>query len=259
MKSFQIKTLLISGGLLLSVLNLQAQDKVIPIQTSYSISTDSSSVTTILTEDKSKDELINKYLFPEVEKVLIKNPLVSNVAFVPGMETSTEYSWANYITKKRESFAYVNIDVGSQISFLFKITEELRVCKTGTKDEKNVVVDEWSGTSSSTTSCDINSLQTNVKIEGPVAVYGTYASQYDVGTLLKDRQEITVTLNKNWSKQFQMVTRFRINSSSFEDGLIRFFEAFQIKSMIGDHFTRKQLLVGVARAMRTINEGMLEL
>ncbi len=246
--------------IILPVLNVWAEAVKLPIQTTYSIDSSSSEVETILRKDKSKNPLIEKYLFSTVAKALEKVPSISNVVFVPGDETETENNWSSYIRKKRESFAYVNLNMNTQVSMLFKISEERRVCKTVVKEEVEENDDDidrfYSGGSSG---CNINSLKSEVTISGPISIYGTYASNINVDTILKDRQKIKISVESNYSKEFVMNTEFSILSSSFEEKLMTFFKVFQYKPMIGSTFTRRQLLVGVARALRTINEGVLEL
>jgi hypothetical protein len=231
--------------------------KQIVQQTTYAVTDQGTTVTTLLTEDKSKSKMINSYLFPVIEKTLKKNPIVSNVVFVPGVESKTDNSWSDYITKKRESYAYVNINMNSQISLMFKVVEELRVCKANKKSKSTdqSSFDEWASPSG----CGLSVLKSSVEIKGPVAVYGTYVSNINVDSLLNEKQELSFSVSTNFNEQFQIESSFKILSSSFEEGLVKFLEVFNFKTGIAQHFSRRQLLVGVSRSLRTINEGVLGL
>jgi len=243
--------------------NAQAEEAKLTKETSYEINAFEGTTKTIIRDDTSKQSLIESYLFTKVAKALEKTSQVKSVVFVPGAEKSEDYSWASYTSKVRESYAYVNIDLNTQVSLLFKVKEELRKCKTEVKSEtttsSEVADDDFEDWGTDSSACDIHSLKSEVVVEGPIAVYGTFASSVDVNNLLKDRQKLKISIETNFSKELQMQSTFEILSSSFEENLLKMFEAFQFKPMIGDNFTRRKLLVGIARAMRNINERVLEL
>lgn len=243
--------------LVLALPKSHAEESKLPMESTYRINSGNSEVTTIVRNDKTKETLIRNFIFPVVGEALKTIPQVSNVVFVPGKETKEDYSWANYTTIKRESFAYINLSLSSQVSLLFKVNEELRKCKSKETKRETSGSDDWSGSSSN--ECDITALKSEVTVEGPIAVYGTFVSSVDVNRLLKKKQNLTVSVKLNYSQEFEMETNFNILSSSFEESLMKFFEVFHFTSQIGENFSRRQLLVGVARAMRNINEKVLEL
>ena len=237
-----------------SLLNVQAATRGLSIETSYSLHTTGNQVETVLRKDHEQWKLIKEHIFPKAIESLEAMPYISNIVFVPGEESKLEYSWANYITKRRESYVYVNLDIASQVTFLFKVSEDLRECKVSIaqKDPSSVEDEEDSP-------CNIHSLKSEAVIEGPIAVYGNFVSNVDTQSLLKNKQSFTISAQTNYSKEFVFKTSFKILTSSFEESLVKFLDVFHIKSLMVGHFTRRQLLLGTARALRTFNEKVLSL
>ncbi len=102
----------------------------------------------------------------------------------------------------------------------------------------------------------------SVKVRGPFAVYGNFASSVNVEKLLKEKQTISYEVARDWSDKTSMRLegRFMIDSELFDRNLLKFLDAFNLKISDQDSkvVTRNNILLGIARVLRMNNERVVE-
>ena len=237
------------------------------LKTTYSISNEQTAVTTLAKDVGRKyEKQLDTYLFPSFKKALQEMAFVSSITQTKGEESSETNNWSDYETKKRKSHAFINLSLQSPLTLLFEIEESYRTCKA----TKPVSSGYEEGSSSSTT-C---SKQAELTVRGPISVYGNYANSINVDALLRNKQEVNLTLSKSYdNKDTNLVSRFQIKSVTFDESLARFFRIFNIPVFVSNGgeigygnglldkvsplTSRQRLMLGISRVARTANERML--
>ncbi len=242
--------------------------KTAGLKTTYSISNDSATVTTVAAKTNKWDRQTEEYLFPLFKESLQRMAFVTSVTQTKGAESTESNTWYDYETKKRNSHAFVTLSLSSPVTLLFQVEENFRKCKVpGTK----IVVDDTGGGGGTSGTCQT---QSALLVKGPVAVYGNFANSINVDALLRNKQELEFTLGKSWDRaDTTIATRFNIKSVSFDDGLTKFFRIFNIPVFLGHEkdvgygsgvldkvsplTSRQKLMLGISRITRQANERML--
>lgn len=208
---------------------------------------------------KAYDHIMSNYLSPKLVGALKDMPGVTSVQLTKtGPETVTEDSYFPYKTHSRKANIFVTMNLPSKVSLLLSVEESFRECL---KPRGPEVITSDEGGAYSSSSC---SLESKTKITGPIAIYGSHAVNSLTGFNeddLKGMQEITVTASNNYSgKDFSLKTSFEVNSMLFERSLARFLKAFKVQGvdMSVAGMTRQNILLGSSRAIRLVNEKILE-
>lgn len=253
------------GGLLVAVTVWGSATAHAQLKTTYSIYNDYTTVTTVAAKSNKWDRQTEEFLFPLFRGSLQKMAFVTSVTQTQGEQSQESNQWWDYDLKKRKSHVFVNLSLQSPITLLFEIEENYRKCKP---PKTPVVVDE-SGSGGGTCT-----RQTALTIKGPVAVYGNFANSINVDALLRNKQEVEITLGKSYDNaDTNLSTKFAIKSVSFDDGLSRFFKVFNIPVFMGHDAdvgygggvldkvspltSRQKLMLGISRIARQSNERML--
>lgn len=260
------------GGMLISISLLvggltEAQEVVkgtvtkkdVPLKTNYAITGESTTVTTTTEKDKKYESEKLNFLFPVFSKALQNTAFVTSVTQTKGDVTSETNQWWDYVLHKKKSHAFVNLAFASNITLLFELQEEYRKCT------KQPLAD------SEAMPC---SLQTTLTVKGPLAVYGNFATAVNIDALLRNKQELEITLGQSWSGESTLVSKFNVKSVSFDESLARFFRIFNIPvftasndvglgselmDKISPLTSRQKLMLGVSRITRQAHERMLNL
>lgn len=226
--------------------------------TVYKITGDAATVDTEVKDiGPTYDKLLTTYLSDRLISAIKDLNGVSSVQFTKGEETTAENSYYSYKTKTRKSNLFLTMNVPARVSFLLGVEESYNEC---TKEKANNIglMDE-SGYSSS--SCTLNS---KIKITGPLSVYGSFAVSSLVGfgdDDLKDLQDISIDLSKSYNnKDLNLKSKFNVNSMLFEQTVARFFKAFNVQgvdmSVVG--MSRQNILLGSSRIIRMLNEKIID-
>ena len=227
--------------------------------TVYNISGDRAVVTTeVKNAASSYDKLMMGYLTDRFISALKDMSGVTSVQLTKGEETlSAESSYLSYRTKTRKSNLFLTMNLPTKVSFLLALEESYNVCTKGATEI--VVGGEDGGYSSS--SC---SLESKIKISGPLSVYGSFAQNSLVGFNedgLKDLQDASFTLSKSYNgKDVSLRTTFNVNSMMFDRALAGFLKTFNVQgvdmTVVG--MSRQNVLLGSSRVLRMVNEKMIE-
>ena len=237
----------------------------------YSINSSSSSVT--ITQEKSDqlDELSKNYLFDKIRVALLKSPYILGVQFTKGLETKEDNKWSKYRTIKRTSKAYINLSLPAKFSILVDVEEEYRKCKTNLPKEAKSSYSRHDAYSYGSSECKDSDLRSEVVINGPLAVYSSFASYINPTELLKEKQSLSWTLSHHYSgDKMKFEGEFDIKSDSFEKGIFKFMQLSNINfsgpldislsgQAVSQQVTRKDILVGIARTLKRINEEVVGL
>lgn len=235
------------------------------LKTTYSIYSDYTTVTTVAAKTNQWDNQTTNFLFSMLRGSLQKSAFVTSVTQTTGLESQESNQWWDYELRKRRSHVFVTLSLQAPITLLFELDENYRKCKPPATTP--VVLDE-SGYASA---CSRQSVLT---VKGPIAVYGNFASSINVDALLRNKQEIEITLSKSYNKEdTHLATRFTVKTVSFDDGLSRFFRIFNIPVFLNHDndvgygsgaldkvsplTSRQKLMLGVSRIARQMNERML--
>lgn len=220
--------------------------------------------TTVTTEVKgigsTYDRIMSTYLSDRLVQSLKEMPGVSSVQLTKGEETTKEYSYYTYKTKTRKGSLFLTMSMPSKVSFLLGIEESYNECGKD-KPGLDAIGGGEDGGYVSTSSCTLNS---TIKITGPLSVYGSFASNSLVGFNeedLKDLQDIKIDLGKSYdSKDLKLRSEFNVNSMLFERAVSRFLKAFNVQgvdmTVVG--MSRQNILLGSSRMLRTVNEKLIE-
>ncbi len=237
-------------------------------RTTYSINSSSATVTTkVLEASLEKENLLREFLFPTLAKKLGELPSVNSVTFNAGdkkSETVKGSSYSDYWERTRSYPAMIQLAMPASLTLMVNVEESYRVCKSVAEKEAKATdpSDDYydrGGGSSSDDSVDC-ALSTTVKVTGPIAVYGNFASGVDINGLLKEKQKISFTLDREYSnkKNLELDGRFDIESNDFEISLFKFLQVFNLQTQDKEAFaSRERMLVGMARVLRMMNEKVV--
>lgn len=251
------------------------------LKTTYSISSNTATTTTLVKKaSEEKEKLLRGYLFETIATKLKSLPMVSGVEFddeVEGQISGSTYS--DYWELKRSYPAMIQLALPSSVTLMVRVEETYRKCKSPAEKAALLTTpasggyaahheDDFTG---DTLDCKLAS---SVKIKGPYAVYGNFASSLNVERLMKEKQTISFELARDTSDKtsLKLDSRFVIDSEQFERSLFKFLEAFNLKipkvegdvfavsgsSTNGSVYTRSNILLGIARIMRVNNERIVE-
>lgn len=234
------------------------------LKTTYAINGSQSTVTTAVTKASAEHEqLMRIFLFPTVAKKLRSLPNVTGVEFDNSIKgTVSGSSWTDYWEIKRVFPAIVHLSLPTTVTMMFKIEESFRKCKSPPEKAASDSDDAWSGSGSGVDIMVDCALQSSVKIKGPYAVYGNFASTVNFEKLLREKQNISIEVQRHCSDKTSMKieSRFTIESEFFDENLARFLEIFNVSLDVGSKSSaRNQLLLGIARILRLQNERMVAL
>jgi hypothetical protein len=241
-------------------------------KTTYSISGSNATVTTVVKKASAdKEKLMRSYLFEKIAEKLKAFPMVTGVEF--NKETKGEISsssYSDYWELKRSYPAMIHLSLPTSVTMMVRVEESYRKCKSPAEKAASISTpmggrdyDDYSGyggfASEQTVDC---TLQSSVKIRGPVAVYGNFASSMNVERLLKEKQSISYEVSRDWLDKTSMKIegRFSIESELFDRNLFKFLDAFNLKVSDSESkvMTRNNLLLGIARVLRVNNERVVE-
>jgi hypothetical protein len=258
----------VGGAFAAEVVTGKVENPAAGLKTTYSIYSDSTTVTTLAEKSNKYDRHAEGFLFPLFRTGLQNMAYVTSLIQTQGTESSEVNQWWDYELKKKKSHAFLNLALQTPLTLLFEIEESYRKCKA--PGVTPVVVDEEGG-SAATGTCQRESTLT---VKGPIAVYGNFASSINVDSLLRNKQEVLITLGKTYNNQdTTLATKFSVKSVSFDEGLSRFFRVFNIPVFTGHAgeigygngvldkvsplSSRQKLLLGISRISRQANERML--
>lgn len=249
--------------IVVSIFTLGVNAMADDIKTTYSISGSSATVTTVIKKASSEQEqLMRTYLFDALAKKLKQFPNVTAIEYTKNaQEEKSTSSYSDTWTHTRKFPVMIHLALPTPVTLMMKVEESYHTCKSPAEKPKAYSGgDDYSYSDSSSVDC---SLDATVKVTGPFAVYGNFASSLNVEKLLKDRQDLSFEVSRDYSDKtsVKIVSRFNINSELFDRGLIKFLEAFNVKleDGSGDSITRNYILVGIARVLRVNNERLVEL
>lgn len=221
----------------------------------YSINGQRAMVKIKLEKNNQHDGLLTDYLFEKLQPAILNNQYVTGIQFSAGEDQLEVRRFGLYDLHNRTSHAYVTLSLPTKVSLLFEVKETYRVCKPEKSD------------------CNISNLQSEVQVVGPVAVYGSYATFFDVDSFLKDKQSLSWSIRKGYvGEDLYFEGEFKIESQKFEEGLMKFAKAFGVDLVGGASdtvqpmagaaqslLTRRHLLLGASRTLRLMNEEVLGL
>ncbi len=240
-------------------------------KTTYSISGSNATVTTVVKKASAeKEKLMRGYLFEKIAEKIKAFPMVTGVEF--NKETKGEIisnSYSDYWELKRSYPAMIHLSLPTSVTMMVKVEESYRKCKSpaekaasistpfGGRDYQDYHDGGFGG--DQTVDC---TLQSSVKIKGPFAVYGNFASSVNIDRLLKEKQSISYDVSRDWLDKTSMKVegKFSIESELFDRNLFKFLDAFNLKVSDSDSkvMTRNNLLLGIARVLRVNNERVVE-
>ena len=254
---------IIGTALLLASTGLFAEET----KTTYSISGSSATVTTVIKKASSeKEKLMKSYLFEAIAEKLRSLPMVTSVEFnkEPKGEITTN-QWSDYWEHKRSYPVMVGLSLQTPVTMMLKVEETFRHCKSlGEKAASATTpIGSWGdydegGTAGQTLECTLGS---SVKITGPFAVYGNFASSTNMEKLLQEKQTISYDLSRDYSDKanLKLEGKFNIESELFDRNLMKFLSGLNSAPANTEGIvTRNSLLLGIARVLRVQNERMVE-
>lgn len=232
------------------------------VTSKYSLLGSSATVTTTIREASSeKEQLLKSFLFETVAAKLRTLPMVTGVEFNSATKAEVGgHTWSDYWEHKRTYPATIRLALPTAVTLMVRVEETFRVCKSAAEkgSAAQIPAGDDLGIVVASTDCMLNS---SVKITGPYTVYGNFATNVNVQSLMKEKQSITFSVTRDWSNKsnINLETRFALESELFESSLIKFLEVFNVS--LGDKsavIPRNQILLGVARLVRVQNERMVE-
>ena len=240
-------------------------------ETNYNIQSSAVEVVTTAKRTNQFDEKMTNYLLPLVRDALRGTQFVTDIQAVEGAEQREEIQWADYVTHKRVSKIFVNMQLPSRVSMLFNVEEDYRRCRVPQQLPPGAGsrhMEDDAGAGAIQQGCQ---LQSTLKLTGPLAIYGTYTSAINVDRLLQGKQDLQITLAKSWDKADAVfTTRLNVSSMQWEDNLQSFMKAFNIRPQTDQAdvttngsspnvlLSRQTIFLGVARFARQINERILQ-
>jgi len=255
---------IIGISLLLASSGLSAEET----KTTYSISGSMATVTTVIKKASAeKEKMMRSYLFEAMAEKLKTLPLVSSVEF--NSETKGEVTgstWTDYWEHKRKFPVMVSLALATPVTLMLRVEESYRACKSVAEKQANVTTPfggggDYDGGGTGAEALVDCTLGSQVKITGPVAVYGNFASSTDMDKLLKEKQTITYDLSRDWSDKanLKLEGKFSIESELFDQNLLKFLAGLNsAPAVTTGAVTRNSLLLGIARVLRVQNEMMVE-
>jgi hypothetical protein len=235
------------------------------LKTTYDIGGSSAKVTTVVKKASAeKEKMLRQYLFPLIAEKLKTLPTVSTVEFNGKAKGETTGStWGDYWEHKRSYPVMVSLSLSTPVQMMMRVEESYRTCKSVAEKAANAVLPTSYGDYDGATTADALvdcSLESSVKITGPLLVQGNFASSSNVDKLLKDRQNITYSLSRDYSNKadLKLEGRFNIESELFDQNLFQFLSRLNSATGLESVITRNTLLLGIARVLRVQNESMVE-
>lgn len=252
-------------GLLVAGMAASAEET----KTTYSISGSNATVTTLVKKASAeKEKLMSSYLFEKIAEKIKAFPMVTSIEF--NKDTKGEVSgssYTDYWELKRSYPAMIHLSLPTSVTMMVKIEESYRKCKSPAEKAASATspigrdYDDYMGGGMNEPTVDCT-LQSSVKIKGPYAVYGNFASSVNVERLLKEKQTISYEVSRDWSDKTSMKVegKFSIESELFDRNLFKFLDAFNLKVSEQDSkvMTRNNILLGIARVLRVNNERVVE-
>ena len=228
--------------------------------TSYYINSSGTTVTTeVKNAGSSYDKVLGTYMSDRLVKALKDMPTVTSVQLTKnGDETISEvFTYGGYRTRSRKGHLFVTMNLPAKVSLLLPVEESYNEC---VKTQTAATVADENGVYSST-SC---TMAANIKISGPISVYGSHAINSMAGFSedeLKDLQDIKFELSKSYDqKDVSLRASFSVNSMMFDKALAGFLKTFKVQgvdlSVAG--MTRQNVLLGTSRMVRLVNDKILE-
>lgn len=253
---------IIGISLFISGSGLNAQET----KTTYSINGSNATVTTIIKKASAeKEKMLKTWLFEAIAEKLKTMPTVANVEYSSDVKGDVSGStWTDYWEHKRKYPVMVSLALNTPVTLMLRVEETYRTCKSVAEKQANATTpvsyggDEGGSGLDALVDCSLGS---QVKITGPVAVYGNFASSTEIDKLLKEKQTITYDLARDWSDKanLKLEGRFSIESELFDQNLLKFLDGVN-SAPLGTQgvVTRNSLLLGIARVLRVQNERMVE-
>lgn len=249
--------------LLACVVHAEPED----IRTTYNITGSSATVqTSIKKASAEREKLMRDFLFPVLAEKLKSLPLISGIEFdgevKPDVSSNT---YSDYWEYKRSYPAMIRLALPSPVTLMVKIEESFRSCKSPAEKAANATspggLDYHDGRGGSSSDGKIDcALSASVKVKGPVAVYGNFASGINLSELLRDKQSLSFEVTRSYSDKTSMsvTSKFMIDSEIFDRNLFKFLATVGARLDSSDsEMTRNSLLVGTARIMRLGNEKVV--
>ncbi len=234
------------------------------IKTTYNIGGSHALVTTkVLKASSETEKLLQSFLFPKLAEKLRAFPMVTGIEFNDAIKPeTTSNEWADFWEHQRNYPVMVHLSLPTSITMMFKVEESYRTCKTVAEKESKATSPGYSdydgGGTGQTVDCTRNS---KVKITGPHSIYGNFASSLNIQDLLREKQNIEYTIERDWSDKanLKLDARFNIQSELFDQNLMKFLNALNVKPAGGESVaSRVSILSGIARVLRVQNERMVE-
>lgn len=243
-------------------------------KTTYSINGSSAQVVTVVKKASAeKEQLMRSYLFEHLAKKLKAFPMVTGVEFNKDVKGEVSgSSWSDYWELKRKYPAMIHLSLPASVTMMVKVEESYRKCKSPAEKAAGLTTplggfeswgDEGFGGGGAGANVTVDcTLGSSVKITGPYAVYGNFASSLNVEKLLKEKQNISYEVGRDWSDKtsLKIDARFNIDSDLFDVNLFKFLQAFNLKptDTASQVYTRNNILLGISRVLRVNNERVVE-
>jgi hypothetical protein len=238
------------------------------VKTTYQITSSFAAVTTLIKKASAeREEIMRKYPFEGVAEAIRKLPMVTGVEYNPSETDETvTTTYSDFDEHKRSYPAVIRLNLPASVTLPVRIEEIYRTCKSPADKPKESSGGgrgggAGGGGSSSSVKVDC-ALNSSVKIKGPTAVYGNFASSVNLESLLRDQQSLEFNITRDYldKTSLKLESKFSIVSEMFDKNLFKFMEALSLKPVNNeDVYTRANILLGTARVLRVNNERMLSL
>ncbi|MCB0377526.1 MAG: hypothetical protein KDD33_03460, partial [Bdellovibrionales bacterium] len=225
--------------------------------------------------DRVESEVIvenNTRWFPLTQKYAAKGllkkieglPGIESIQFIEGKdEVEKDYWDKNIIKSTKESHAVLRMSGPTPLSLMFKVSEELRKCSASAiaeanEDDNGGEDDYWSLDTTphpEKEKAPCNSLA-DVKVTGPIAVYGTIPGSLSNKLLLQNQLTYYWKVETGYSqKNSEVKSYFQADRTDFPQAVRRILEWSQAQPMFAEVFMdnpTRNALVQIGRVMRTI-------
>ena len=150
---------------------------------------------TTLKNSSAYDDHLEKFLFKHVAENLKEFPFIINVQLLNDSTKEVkkeEESYWDYVKHIRSSHAFISIQTPrGPVRLLMKVKESYRKCSppkdndlATEADDEDYYGDYYEPAAQSSSSC---SREADVKISGPIAIYGNYVTSVDLNRVVKDQ------------------------------------------------------------------------
>ena len=191
---------------------------------------------------------LSKKLLKEIESL----PGVKSVHPVFGKEKK-EKSWS-FGEKKRNSHIMVQFDFVTPVTMMFKMEEAYRICNPDDGSDDDDDDDEEYYSREALSDCPLKS---SVRIEGPIAVYGTFAGASNQEMLMQNQVLLEFSCGMNYGKtDTEVESTFVATRMDFNRALGQFLKWARWGSMLKN--PSQIVIKQTGRSLKDINTNLLK-